>query len=97
MELESIYRAAELLAVIIGVAGILYRLGRMTERFEQIGTQQAKEITELKDTVKDLVKSNIRMERIEERQLMEGQRIDAMENTFRRLTERGMLGWPTQD
>lgn len=37
-----------LVAIIVAV----FRLGRAVEKFDQIGTQQAKEITELKDAVR---------------------------------------------
>jgi predicted transcriptional regulator len=79
MDMDTVYRISELVLVLIGIGGILYRLGRMTEKFEQIGKQQASEISDLKDAVKELVKSNARLERMEERQLSEGKRLDRLE------------------
>jgi regulator of replication initiation timing len=84
MDLETAYRFAEFLLVVIGIGGILYRLGRMTEKFEQVGQQQAQEISELKNSVKELVKTNVRLERIEERQLSEGRRVDELTNRVNR-------------
>jgi hypothetical protein len=78
-DVETTYRAAELVMVALGIGGVLYRLGRMTEKFEQIGKQQALEITELKESVRELIKSNNRLERMEERQLSEGKRLDGLE------------------
>lgn len=55
----------------------------MTNRFEMIGVQQAKEISEVKrgvdrisDLMIDLTKVNGRMDRLEDRQLAEGKRVD---------------------
>ena len=48
----------------------------MTMKFEQIGERQAAEIGELKTATKELVTSTTRIDRLEERQLAEGQRLD---------------------
>jgi len=54
---------------LVAVGTAIYKLGRAVEKFEQIGTQQAKEISSLKDAVSgigDLVTkiavSNVRMD-----------------------------------
>lgn len=84
MDLETIFRASEIIVVILGIGGILFRIGKMTERFELIGRQQACEIQELKESVKELIKTNSRMDRLEERQLMEGKRVDELTNRLNR-------------
>jgi len=48
--------AIEVLTVFGSVALVLFKLGRTVERFELIGAQQAKEITELKEAIKDIGK-----------------------------------------
>jgi len=51
-ELEIIFRVAEIAAILGGGGLILIRLGRAIERFEQVGQQQGKEISELKEAIK---------------------------------------------
>lgn len=80
MGFEEAARLAEVILVIIGIGGILYKLGGMTEKFEMIGKQQAVEISDLKDAVKEFVKNTARVERMEERQLNEGKRLDNLES-----------------
>ena len=71
---EVIARVVEI-ASIIGAGGlVIFKLGRAMEKFEVIGSQQAKEITELKDgvrTIGDLVTrmavSNTRQDTFAER------------------------------
>lgn len=52
--IELIFRSIEVLAVISGGAAILVKMGRMMGSFEMIGKQQALEIGNLKDEVKEL-------------------------------------------
>lgn len=75
-EVDLAFKSAELLALVLGGGALFYRTGRMTMKFEQIGKQQAEEISELKIAVKELVTSTTRIDRLEERQLAEGQRLD---------------------
>lgn len=89
--LDIVYRLTEIagflvaiITIIIGTGKILYRMGAMAERFETIGKQQAIEIMDLKESVKELVKVTGRLERIEERQLSEGKRIDGLEARINR-------------
>lgn len=49
--LDTTLRLAELVTLIGGGAIIVFRMGRMTERFELIGQRQADEISELKRAV----------------------------------------------
>ena len=89
--LDELYRLAEvggflitLLTVIIGGGKIFYRMGKMAERFEFIGARQAEEITELKDNVKELIKRDKRLDLVEQRQLLEGKRMDEFIARFNR-------------
>lgn len=50
--LESILKIAEIVAVAGTGTGLFFKIGRVTERFEMIGKQQAKEITEIKNEVR---------------------------------------------
>ena len=51
-EFELIARVIEICSILGGGGMILIRLGRAIERFEQIGQQQGKEISELKDAIR---------------------------------------------
>ena len=55
----------------------------MTTRFEMIGKQQAGEIREMKDAIKELITYTNRVDRLEERQLAEGKRIDSISEALR--------------
>ena len=76
--------AAEIASLFIVTSGILWRLSSMTTRFEMIGKQQAGEITEMKDAIKELVLYTNRIDRVEERQLAEGKRVDEFISRFNR-------------
>jgi hypothetical protein len=53
-ELDLAIKALELVGFLGSAALILFRMGRITERFEMIGKYQAQEITELKIGVEKL-------------------------------------------
>jgi hypothetical protein len=53
-ELDLAIKALELVGFLGSAALILFRMGRITERFEMIGQQQATEITALKLSVEKL-------------------------------------------
>lgn len=79
----------EVAALVISVGGILFRLGGMTKEFRLIGQQQAAEIKDLKEAVKEfgkvlvtLAQQDGRMQLIEERQLAEGRRLDNLDDRF---------------
>jgi hypothetical protein len=62
---------------------ILFRIGQMTQKFELIGRQQAKEISELKENIEKLnemlvqmANQNGRINVMEERQMMTIKRLD---------------------
>ncbi len=61
-------------------------------KFEQIGLQQAGEIRELKDGVKELITSTKRIDRIEERMLAEGQRLDQTVAMLHRFLYNKIMG-----
>jgi hypothetical protein len=52
--LESLLRLFELIAIVGGGGILLFKLGRAVSRFEIVGEAQAREITQLKDTVKSV-------------------------------------------
>lgn len=65
------------------VAGILIRIGSTTKEFRMIAGQQAAQITEIKTgldklsgLVIELTKVSGRLDRLEDRQLQEGKRVD---------------------
>ena len=51
LTLDTTLRLAELVTLVGGGVVIVFRMGRMTERFELIGQRQADEISELKRAV----------------------------------------------
>ena len=51
---QAILTLAELVVVALSVMALIYRIGRITERFAQIGTQQGKEISDLKTSIDKL-------------------------------------------
>lgn len=99
MSMEEIYRLTEvggfvitIIAMIVGMGKILFQMGSMAERFELIGSQQAKEIEELKNNVQALgvvlikiAETDGRLGRYEERQLAEGKRIDEITSRMYRV------------
>ncbi len=99
VELTDFFLKLATLAAILGGGGItIYKMGRMTQRFELIGIQQSKEITELKTGMAKvegvliaLANQNGRIDRVEDRQGMQGQRIDALSVRFNALIDKGML------
>jgi hypothetical protein len=89
---DTIYRIAELGTFVLALAAILYRLGRMTERFELIARQQATEISELKNSVTaihDVITSQAvtttRLDTLDARALSEGVRLDKLADKFEKL------------
>ncbi len=56
MALDTVYKLVEIASVLGGVVFVSVRIGRTSQRFETISAQQAKEIGELKDNVRELSK-----------------------------------------
>lgn len=52
--LELVFRSIEILAVLSGGVTILLKMGKMMGTFEVIGRQQAQEIADLKDEMKQM-------------------------------------------
>lgn len=52
--LDFVFKAVELLAIVLGGGAILIKMGRMMGEFATIGKQQAGEIAEIKQEVKQL-------------------------------------------
>lgn len=66
----------------------------MTQKFEQIGAQQAEEITEIKtglrkvtDILIELSKISGRIDRVEDRQMAQGKRLDQTETRLNRVID----------
>ena len=51
MELESVIRIIEAIAILLGGGFVLFKIGKAVSKFEVISSQQSKEITELKDAM----------------------------------------------
>lgn len=98
----SFEAAARILEIVsfLGAAGvILLKMGAMTGEFRQIGVQQATEISELKKGVESigailirLTEQSGRMDRIEDRQMASGKRLDDLTARFNRYSDRVFSG-----
>ncbi len=55
--LGDVLKFLEIVSVIGTGIFVVFRVGRATERFELIGQQQAREISELKETIKAIAKA----------------------------------------
>lgn len=95
---DLVVKFATLIAIIGGGGITLFRLGRMTQKFEQIGEHQAKEISELKVGVQKvegvliaLANQSGRIDRVEDRVALQGQRIDTLTARHNSLVDRGIL------
>lgn len=91
---DTVYRWLEIGALLGGLALVLLRMGKMTGKFEQIGKQQADEISELKKGVQEigniliqLTAQSGRMDRIEDRQVLSGRRIDELQIRLNRFVD----------
>jgi replicative DNA helicase len=54
VSLDVAFKTAEIIAVVGSAAAVFYKLGRTSERFEQIGINQAVEISSIKTTLEKL-------------------------------------------
>lgn len=93
---------AEVLTIIGGGATLVWRISKMATKFELIGKQQAAEIKELKneahelrmdveklnDIMIELTRTSGRMDRIEDRQIAQGKRLDESVQRFNDWTDR---------
>lgn len=52
--LELVFRLVELFSIVAGGGAILVKMGRMAGKFEEIGSQQAVEIREMKSSIQTL-------------------------------------------
>lgn len=85
--LETVLRVLEVISIMGGGLAIVWRMSGMATRFEMIGTQQAAEIKELKLAVEAMVTRSLRVDRLEERQLQEGKRLDELTSRVNRYIE----------
>lgn len=79
-EVDTALKLIEIVSIVLGGGALFYRTGRMTMKFEQIGEQQSKEIGDIKETLKALAATAGRFDRVEERQLLQGKRLDRLES-----------------
>lgn len=93
-DLENILRALEILSVIGGGGVIIWRMSRMATQFEMIGAQQSAEIADLKKGIEGLssvlitlAQQSGRIDRIEDRQLAQGKRLDDVVNRTNTLID----------
>jgi len=79
---QLFYKIAEIAAIISGVGATIYRLGGMAKEFRMMGKFQADQIDEMKTTLKELANQNIRLNIFEERQMLQGKRLDRIETSM---------------
>jgi len=92
--LDFSLKLVTLVAIIGGGGVIVFRMGRMTEKFELIGVQQSREISELKTGMSKvegvliaMANQNGRIDRVEDRQSNQGARIDSLNVRFNALVD----------
>jgi hypothetical protein len=54
LDLDPVLKAVEIAAILGSTATLLFKIGRTTERFEQVGRQQAVEISGLRSNIDKL-------------------------------------------
>ena len=88
-DVDTVLKGLEIISIIGSAALLMYRLGRTTERFEQVGTQQAAEIGQLKIAIEKMgalavvtARQDDRMNAMDQRRLTQGQRLDEFQRLF---------------
>jgi len=81
-QLDAALKALEIAAVVGSAAAVLFKVGRMTERFEFIGRQQAAEISEIKKSVGSLIALNTSVAVTTSRQDQQAERMNGMDRRF---------------
>jgi len=91
-DLDTIFKGLEIVSIVGSAAALMYKLGRTTERFEQVGTQQATEISQLKASIQkmeglmvSIARQDERMTAMDQRMLTQGQRLDEFQRAFYKL------------
>lgn len=74
--INSLIELAKLIGMAFAAGTIVFKMGAMTQKFELIGRQQAKEISELKATVEKLADNSQQVQVFDERLLAQGKRMD---------------------
>lgn len=101
-DVNFILNIAQLLALVGGAVAFIWRISKMATKFEFVGTQQAKEIKEIKeethelrldveklnDIMIEITKTQGRMDLNDERVLAQGKRLDEQIQRFNEWTER---------
>lgn len=87
-QIEHVIEFIKIIGFLGGLGYTLFKVGRATERFEQVAVRQTSEITELKTSIDKLFDSNSRLSLFEERQMAQGKRMDEVNALHaRRLDE----------
>ena len=96
--LDLVIKAATLISIVVGGGVTLFRMGRMAQKFEEIGKQQSKEISELKlgmskveGVLIALADQSGRIDRVEDRVALQGQRLDGVSARFNSIVDKGFF------
>ena len=96
--LDILIKLATLTAILGGGGITLFKIGRMTQKFEQISVQQSKEISELKTGMSKvegvlvaIANQGGRIDRIEDRVQAQGQRVDELAHRLNTFIDAKML------
>jgi len=96
--LDTVVKLVTLLVIVGGGGMTLFRLGRMTQKFEGMASRQAEEIGELKvemqkveNVLVAMASQSGRMDRIEDRLGLQGQRVDTLSMRFNALVDKSAI------
>ncbi len=99
VDMDTILKALEIISIVGSAGALMYRLGRTTQKFEQVGAQQASEISQLKVAIEKMgtlavvtARQDERMNAMDQRMLTQGQRIDEFQRTFFRILKGAPVG-----
>lgn len=84
-DLETTLKVAEIGSIVASAIVLFFKLGRATERFELIGKQQAKEISELKNNFEKFGGILIEMALQKERMDNQGVRFNLIEQRLHEM------------
>lgn len=84
-DLETTLKVAEIGSILASAIVLFFKLGRVTERFELIGKQQAKEISELKANVEKFGGVLTEMALQKQRLDNQGERFNILERRYDEL------------
>lgn len=85
---DPFLKGLEIITVGAGAGAVFYKLGQTTQKFEMIGAQQAKEITQLQASVEKVAIGQNRMEELITKVALQGQRLDNQAERINMLDKR---------